>query len=70
MDFIKIGIFSEHQLLQEGICSLIENTQGINISLKENSIDKLLINIELKQIHILILHPQVLDQTVINLIGQ
>lgn len=68
MDYIKIGVCSEHKLLHEGICSLIENTSDIQILLKENSIGNLFKNIGLVQINILILHPVILDISVLNLI--
>ena len=70
MSCINIGIFSEHLLLQEGICSLIESIKDIQISMKENYIEKLLPCTDLKKIHILILHPYILNTTVINLIEQ
>lgn len=70
MSDIKIGVCSEHNLLHEGICSLIENIEGILIDLKENSLSKLISNRGLDKIHILILHHQVLDQAVMNLISQ
>jgi len=59
MSCINIGIFSEHLLLQEGLCSLVESIEDIQISMKGNSIDKLLPCTDLKKIHILILHPYI-----------
>lgn len=70
MDKINIGVFSEHKLLHEGICSLIENTQGIDIILKENTILKLVNSSFLDKIHILILHHQLLDNVFMDLIVQ
>ena len=70
MDYIKIGVCSEHKLLHEGICSLIENTPGIQISLHENNMGKLLKSIGIGGIQILILHTELLDNSIINLIDQ
>lgn len=68
MDYIKIGICSQHLLLQEGICSLIENIEEIQIYLKENSIEKLMKCPDIDKIHILILHSYVLDISIMTLI--
>ncbi|MGL1891852.1 MAG: response regulator transcription factor [Spirochaetaceae bacterium] len=70
MDYIRIGIYSEHKLLQEGICSLIEKVEGLQICLQENTIGKLLKTIRLSQINILILHPVALDLSVMTLLEQ
>lgn len=68
MDYINIAVFSRHKLLNEGLCSLLERIDGFNISLKENSMDKLLKNMTLSTTNILILHPEKLDFTVLKLI--
>ncbi len=69
MDYIKVGICSEHKILHEGVCSLIENVEGIQISLQEHSMGTLLKTVRLSQINILILHPMILDITVMKLIS-
>lgn len=68
MDYINIAVFSKHKLINEGLCSLIEDINGLNISLKENSMDKLLKNMTLSTINILILHPEKLNITVLKFI--
>lgn len=70
MDKIRVGVCSEHKLLLEGICKLLENMDNIQILLKETSIDRLLKSSTLDQVHILLLNPDVLDAKVLNLIVQ
>ncbi len=67
MDNIKVGVYSEHRVLLDGICQLIDNTEGIQIMLKENSIDKLLKCNNLLLIKILIINPQILDSGTLDL---
>jgi len=68
MDYIKVGICSEHNLHMEGLSLILESIQEIQISLKETNSDKLLKCSGLNQIHILILDPLVLDLRIYNLI--
>lgn len=68
MDLIKIGIYSEHKLLLDGLISLISNFKDIVIELNENSTDKLVKRKDLDRIHILILNPQTLSKSVMNII--
>lgn len=70
MDNIKVGIYSEHRILHEGICCLIEKVEGIQVLLKEYSMDKLLKSVKLNQISILILHPSTLNISVMKLMEQ
>jgi len=70
MDYIKIAVCSEHRLISDGICSLIEQTQGFQITLQESHMEKLLSTPDLFTTNILILHPNILDLSVINLIDR
>jgi two-component system, NarL family, response regulator NreC len=70
MDKIRVGVCSEHKLLLEGICRLLEDLENIQVLLRETSIDSLLKSTTLDQVHILILNPDVLDARVLNLIVQ
>ncbi|QEN05313.1 response regulator transcription factor [Thiospirochaeta perfilievii] len=70
MDCIKIGFYSEHNLIQEGISTLLESIQDFHVLIKYNNMDKLIEDTDLKQIHILLLHLQVLDKTVMNVISR
>ena len=69
MEKIYVGIFDEHKLLQEGISELIENTDGIEVVLKENSLNNLHIELKRKIIHILIVNFYKLNSNVLELIS-
>lgn len=70
MDKIRVAVCSEHRLLLEGICHLLQDLEDIQILMQETSIDHLLKSSTLDQVHILILNPDVLDARVLNLIVQ
>jgi len=70
MGNIRVGVCSDHKLLLEGICQLLEDLEGIEVLLKETSAEKLLQSADLDQIQILILNPYILDARVMNLIVQ
>jgi DNA-binding NarL/FixJ family response regulator len=67
MDIIKVGIFCEHRLILQGLCQLMENIEDIQVSLKENSMEKLLKYFGLRQINILIFYLPELDAPVLKL---
>jgi DNA-binding NarL/FixJ family response regulator len=68
MDKIRVGVCSEHKLLLEGICHLLGDLESIQVLLKETSTAGLLKSSALGQIHILILNPHILDNSILNLI--
>ncbi|MBN2626462.1 MAG: response regulator transcription factor [Spirochaetales bacterium] len=68
MSRITVGICSEHKLLLEGICRLIEELDSIDILFKTHSVEGLLDSRLIDQVHILILNPHVLDTGILNLI--
>ncbi|MBF9015827.1 MULTISPECIES: response regulator transcription factor [unclassified Oceanispirochaeta] len=70
MGKIRVGVCSEHKLLLEGICRLLDDLESIQVLLKETSVDGLLKSPALDQVHILILNPDVLDARILNLIVQ
>ncbi|MDA3956726.1 response regulator transcription factor [Oceanispirochaeta sp.] len=70
MDIIKVGIFCEHRLILQGLCQLMENIEDIQVSLKENSMEKLLKYFGLRQINILIFYLPELDAPVLKLSEQ
>jgi DNA-binding NarL/FixJ family response regulator len=70
MDNIKVGIYDEHKLLQEGICGLIENVKGIEVVLKENNHKSLQKNPATKSVNILIVHLIALNTQILNMITQ
>lgn len=65
---IRVGICCEHKLHLEGLSSLLDSMEGIELSLKEYSPRNLLNCKGLDQIHILVLNPQILDARILNII--
>ncbi len=70
MDTISVGVCSNHKLLLEGVCRLIESTEGFTIPLKETDMGMLLKSPGLEQVNILILNPHEIDARVLNMIVQ
>jgi DNA-binding NarL/FixJ family response regulator len=68
MNSIRVGVYSEHKLILEGVCRLLDDLENIQVLLKETTLEKLLKSSGMEKIQILILNPENLDTPVLNLI--
>lgn len=69
-DRIRLGIFDEHKIVQEGICSLLEKLDEIDIVLKIDHRDQLSDSLKSTSIHVLIFNIHAYSIPVVNLIAQ
>jgi two-component system response regulator NreC len=67
---IRLGIFDEHKIVQEGICSLLEKLDEIDIVLKIDHRDQLSDSLKSTSIHVLIFNIHTYSNPVANLITQ
>jgi two-component system response regulator NreC len=70
MSRIQIGIFDEHKIVQEGIGSLLEDVDDINVALKADEKIHLIENLKNNDVHILIFNIHNLNTLNRNLISQ
>jgi two-component system response regulator NreC len=70
MSKILIGVYDEHQLLQEGLQLLINQNEDFEVVLKANNREQLFEYIPKTLIHILIINIHVLKPTMQNLLIQ
>jgi DNA-binding NarL/FixJ family response regulator len=69
-DKIRLGIFDEHKIVQEGICSLLQNIDDINIVLKTGLRDQLSDFLKSDIVHVLIINIHNFSTQFVNLIMQ
>lgn len=69
-DKIRLGILDEHRIVQEGICSLLETVEDIDIVLKADHRDKLTESLKSTIVHVLIINIHSFSSQVVNLIAQ
>jgi DNA-binding NarL/FixJ family response regulator len=69
-DKIRLGIYDELRITQEGICALLQTLEDIEIVLKADHRDQLLVDLKSTLIHVLIINIQIFDSSVTNLIMQ
>ncbi len=69
-DKIRLGILDEHRIVQEGICSLLETVEDIDIVLKADHRDKLTESLKSTIVHVLIINIHSFSSQVVNLITQ
>lgn len=70
MSKILIGIFDEHKIVQEGICSLLEDADDIDVVMKAGDKSELFDYLKITAIHILILNVHTFSVALQNLISQ
>jgi DNA-binding NarL/FixJ family response regulator len=69
-DTIRLGIFDEHKIVQEGICALLQTVEDIEIVLKIDLRDQLADSLRHTLIHVLIINIHDYTPWYINLIAQ
>jgi two-component system response regulator NreC len=69
-DKIRLGILDEHRIVQEGICSLLETVEDIDIVLKVDQRDKLTESLKSTIVHVLVINIHSFSSQVVNLITQ
>jgi DNA-binding NarL/FixJ family response regulator len=67
-DKIRLGIYDELRITQEGICALLQTVEDIEIILKADFCDQLLGDLKSTLIHVLIINIHVFDAQITNLI--
>ena len=67
-DTIRLGIFDEHKLVQEGICSLVHTAEDIEVVLKINLVEQLIESIKATPVHILIINIHSYNIDLVNII--
>ena len=65
-----MGILDEHRIVQEGICSLLETVEDIDIVLKVDQRDKLTESLKSTIVHVLVINIHSFSSQVVNLITQ
>jgi two-component system response regulator NreC len=69
-DKIRLGIYDELKITQEGICALIQTVEDIEISLKADHRDQLLEDLKLTPVHVLIINVHAFTPQFTSLILQ
>jgi DNA-binding NarL/FixJ family response regulator len=69
-EIIYLGIFDEHKIVQEGIGSLLQSAEGIQIVLKADQVDHLMESLRITPIHVLIINMHACTAREIGLITQ
>jgi DNA-binding NarL/FixJ family response regulator len=69
-EIIYLGIFDEHKIVQEGIGSLLQSFEGIQIVLKADQVDHLMESLRITPVHVLIINMHTCSAQDINLITQ
>jgi DNA-binding NarL/FixJ family response regulator len=69
-DKIRLGILDEHKIAQEGLCSLLETLEDIEIVLKTDHRDQLADELKSALVHVLIINIHSFTFQVVNLITQ
>jgi two-component system response regulator NreC len=70
MNKIKVGIFDEHKLVQEGLCLLLQGINDIEVVLKVVSKQQLIEGLNSSVIHVLIVNLHSVNTAIINLLMQ
>lgn len=69
-DKIRLGIYDEHKIVQEGICSLLQTVDDIEVVMKADQRDQLSDNLRSAIIHVLMINIHVFNAQYVNLIMQ
>jgi two-component system response regulator NreC len=69
-DKIRLGIFDEHRIVQEGICSLLKTAEDIEIVLRTDRREHLTEGLKSAGVHLLIVNIHFFNIQVINLLAQ
>jgi DNA-binding NarL/FixJ family response regulator len=70
MNKIQIGIFDEHKLVQEGIRTLLKETDDIEVAVAVENKSELFKELNSRIIHVLLINIHVLTTKILNLIMQ
>jgi DNA-binding NarL/FixJ family response regulator len=70
MNKINIGIFDEHKIVQEGISSLLNSVENIEIVLTCNDKAQLMEQLKSSVIHVLIIHIHTINLSVVDMISR
>jgi DNA-binding NarL/FixJ family response regulator len=68
MQSISLGIYDEHVLIQQSICSLFDGEDSLNIQFVCNEPDKLFDHVKSEQVNVLIMHIHDFNHLLIDLI--
>jgi|WetSurSiteA1Bulk_404760.scaffolds.fasta_scaffold01729_4 DNA-binding NarL/FixJ family response regulator len=69
-DKIRLGIFDEHKIVQEGMCALLQTVEDIEVVLKIDQKDQLVDHLKTATIHVLMINLHTFSIQLINLISQ
>jgi len=69
-EIIYLGIFDEHKIVQEGIGSLLQSVEGLQIVLKADQPDLLMESMRITPVHVLIINMHTCNAQDINRITQ
>lgn len=69
-EIIYLGIFDEHKIVQEGIGSLLQSVEGLQIVLKADQPDLLMESMRITPVHVLIINMHTCSAQDIGLITQ
>lgn len=70
MDKILVGIYDEHKIVQQGISSLLEDVEDIEIVVTADEKNKLIDSLKTTSVNILILNIHTLSTLILNLLSQ
>lgn len=69
-DKIRVGIYDELKITQEGICALLDTVGDIEITLKSDLVSRLLDDLRIIPVHVLVVNVHVLTVQFVSLITQ
>jgi two-component system response regulator NreC len=69
-DKIRLGIFDEHRIVQEGLCALLQNVDDIDVVMKVNQRDQLSEKLKTEVVHVLIINIHLFNAQLLNQIMQ
>jgi len=69
-DKIRLGIFDEHKIVQEGICSLLQTVEDVEIVVKIDHRNQLVDHLKAVLVHVLVFNIHTFNADVVNLITQ
>jgi two-component system response regulator NreC len=70
MNKIAIGIFDEHKIVKEGLCSLLNSIDDMEVVLTSSEPNHLTEMLKSSVVHVLIINIHVFNTTILNLIFQ
>jgi len=69
-DKIRLGVFDEHKIMQEGMCSILQTVEDLEVVLRIELYDQLFDRLRTTVVHVLIINVHTFSIVALNLIAQ